>query len=254
MQDILEVNGILLSSSPVGEADKRVVLLTKELGRISAFARGARRMNSSLTGVTRTFCAGKFYLNPGRDAYSLSKAEIRDYFEDLVRDVEGTAYGCYFMELAGFFSRENVPEEETLTLLYRSLRALLRKELPRRLTRRVFELRLLKIQGLLPDFSRRADTGEPLTEGYFRFGRMEPVGGEASENGRGQRLGKSTVYALQFISGTEIGKLFSFTVSGEVLSELSAVSEELLAHFVDRDLKSRDLLSVLAPSDETEKT
>ncbi len=66
-------------AAPVGEYDRRVVILTKEQGKISAFARGARRPNSPLV-VAVNLSFGEFTVYAGRSSYTVQSAKISTIF------------------------------------------------------------------------------------------------------------------------------------------------------------------------------
>ncbi|MBQ0146438.1 MAG: DNA repair protein RecO [Lachnospiraceae bacterium] len=212
MTDYFDLNGIIIKVQPVGEYDKRVTLLTKERGKVSAFARGARRQGSSLMGVTRIFACGRFRMREGRDSYNLISASVDNYFEDLFKDVESSCYGTYFLELADYYSRESMSEPQMIKLLYYALTALTKPSLPHRLTRRVFELRIMKIDG-------QYDQEPPLST-----------------------AGETTAFTWKFILETPIERLFTFVLRDEILTELEECADRSLKKYVDRKMNSLDIL------------
>lgn len=152
MSDITEVTGIVLSAMPVGEFDRRIVILTKERGKIAAFAKGARRPNSPLTGITRPFVFGTFQVYEGRTSYTIRQANITAYFEKIISDFDAVCYAYYFAELADYYGRENLDASVMINLLYAALKALGRKNLSKPLIRITYELRIIAINGESPDF------------------------------------------------------------------------------------------------------
>ena len=215
MQEYICVTGIILKQTPVGEYDRHISLLTKERGKISAFARGARKPANRLAAATNPFSFGVFKLYEGRNSYTVAEADIQNYFEELRRDYIGACYGMYFAEVADYYTRENNDEREMMKLLYQTLRALCAPSLPNPLIRCVYECKAIAVSGEFPG----------------------PPGDEPLE--------ESTVYALQYIASSPIEKLYTFNVTESVLRQLQRVSARYMKQFVGKEFKSLEVLKTL---------
>lgn len=238
------LTGMVLQTMPIGEYDKRITLLTKERGKVTAFAKGARRPNSSLLAACAPFAFGEFELYEGRTSYNVIKAEISNYFRELVTDLDCTYYGFYFLEMADYFSQENNDEQEILKLLYQTLKALENPSLPNRLIRCIYELKLLVINGIYPNLFSCQLCGkrEELTE--FSVARAGMLCRECAGKERGIRLVESVLYTMQFIVSSELRSLYTFTVSEGVLRQLEQILSGYLEKYVAHTFKSEQFLGV----------
>ena len=209
------VTGIVLSAKPVGEYDKLVTLLTKERGKLRAFARGAKRPGNPLMAASNVFAFGEFQIYEGRTSNSISQASIRNYFEELMQDFEGACYGQYFLEFADYYTRENMDGTDYLGLVYQSLRALSVPALPRVLVRYIYELKAMVYSGECPQTFELFDSWN---------------------------LNPSTLYALRYVTASPVEKLYTFTLTDEVMEEYGRAVSWLRKRYVERTFNSLEIL------------
>lgn len=207
--------GIVLKAEPMGEYDRRVVLLTKDRGKIAAFARGARRQGNRLSASTDLFAFGEFKLYPGKNSYTITDAAISNYFEGFRDQLTEAMYGMYFLEVMEYQTRENNDEKEMLKLLYQSLRAVLHEAYDNRLVRVIFEIKTMALMG---EFNWMQD------ESKYQSG---------------------TLYAVDYILRQRVEDLFKFSVKEEILTELTVICREEKALRWHHGFKSEEMLAII---------
>ena len=246
MKEQIKVRGMVIEQAPVGEYDRRVVILTLEKGKISAFARGAKKPNNQLSGVSQPMTFGTFTLYPGKNSYTLLSVEVENYFMELKKDLLKVTYGTYFLELASYLTRENNDEREILKLLYQSLRVMEKGSVPLRLVRCIYEIRLLTCfgEGMQTFSCSLCGSTEELT--HFSARRGGVICNKCWKHGGDSVwLVDATLYTLQYIVSTPIEKVFSFVVSDKVLERLERISREFLFCHVQGTFKSLEMIEVL---------
>ncbi len=213
-EDIL-LHGLVLSGAPVRDYDKRLTLLTMEEGKTTVWAAGAKKPGSPYMAACRSFVFGTFQVGSGRSGYNLHSVKVINYFEEIALDLTHACCGAYLLELADFVSQEQLPAKEAVNLLYLSLKAILNPHISDTLVRRIFELRMLLLNGEYTE-------NPPL---------------EASE---------ACCYAWRYILTAPLPKLYTFTLTEAVLAELGANIDILLRETVPVQLRSLRLLESLS--------
>lgn len=254
MGQTIILTGMVLSAQPIGEYDKRITLLTKERGKISAFAKGARRQNSSLLAAANPFSFGEFEAFIGRSAYTIVKCNISNYFRELTEDMERAYYGFYLLEIAEYITQENNDEIHMLKLLYQTFRALINDKIDNRLIRCIFELKTMVINGEYPNvYSCQNCGGMEMPAGFHAASRgivcstcqkkMKIKKTMAKKNSMEFiEMNGSILYTMQYIISSTIEKLYTFTVSPEVLATMEQIMKEYMKVFLKKEFRSLQVL------------
>lgn len=212
MRDVTTVSGVIISSTPIGEYDRRVVILTRELGKISCFARGGRRPTSKLIASGRSFIFANFNIYKGKSAYILQDIFIVKSFDEITKDYNTLIYVYYFAEIAEYFGREGMNATDSVNLLYVAFNALLDEKLDNDTVKAAFEIRTLANEGLLNDIPDRAHADRALINAFDK---------SASDN---------------------VLTMFGFILNEPARTEFIKLADKMMTESVDRKIKSRGLL------------
>lgn len=102
MHHIYHTEGLILGSQDFGEAGKRYVVLTRDLGLIHARATGVRKMSSKLRYVLQDFACVKIDLVQGKNFWRVTSASKTDKLQNIAKKHKALEI---FARISGLLSR-----------------------------------------------------------------------------------------------------------------------------------------------------
>ena len=104
------------------------------------------------------------------------------------------------------------------------------------------------IQGVMPQLFQCAGCGRELTEEetgelFFSQGEHGILCADCSRMAMDRkRISAAALYAMRYIAVSPLAKLYTFTVSENVLTELKMVLKRICAKHLDKQMKSEAML------------
>ena len=233
-----KLSGIVIREQMKGESNKQIVLLAKGVGRVVLSARGARNVKSKLLAATQLFCYADFVVYEGNGFYSINQAELQKSFYGLRLDVDKFAEAMYLAELTDRSCPAGMEQDEVLELLYYAFSVMEKGTLPPRLVSRIFELKLLQLNGLFAPEECHI-CGE--REGNIWFdGRLGAFYCAEHRTGNSVLVYDAVRRAFGHVLSKEGKAVFGFTLSAEALEQMTGILKSYMEIHMDMRLKSRD--------------
>jgi len=152
---------IILGHIEYGEADRILKVFTFKKGKITAIAKGVRRIRSRKAGHLEPFTRATLLLAKGRNMDIVTQAETVDNYPGLREDLQRIGYASYVVEVLDRFTYEEGQNIAIFRLLANTLKRLETHPNPVTVIH-YYELRLLDLVGFRPQLFECVDCGKPI--------------------------------------------------------------------------------------------
>jgi DNA repair protein RecO (recombination protein O) len=240
----LRTEVVVLRHSDWGEADRLLVLFSREGGKLRAVAKGVRKLHSRKAGHLEPFTRVKLLMARGRDFWIVTQAETVDAYLPVREDLLRTAYAAYSIELIDRFTYEEGENRPLYHLLVDTLERI--STLPDAFPAvRYYEIRLLDLLGYRPELNNCVRCGAEIKpqDQYFDAGLGGVLCPRCGANVPTARpVTMNTLRFLRHYQRSTFREASRVPLPPEVMRELEALMNSYLTYLLERRLNSPDFL------------
>ena len=233
----IKTRGIILRRRAYGEADRILTILTPGMGKLTAIAKGVRRLSSKLGGSMELFYVVDWVLSEGRTWYVVTSAEVVESQQHIQQSLDRVEQASYLARLVDRLA----PEEESQPKMYALLLDAIR-ELPNAhaiVMLRLIEWQLLLAAGLQPELRMCSHCGGVLDP--QRLGLCPDRGGALCPTCLQTEalhilIQPETLKILRLFQRAPISLAGRLQVQASIQDELARITSAFLSHALETKL------------------
>ena len=227
---------VVVRTHKLGEADRIVVLLTAEHGKVRAIAKGIRKTKSRFGGRLEPLTHVSLLLYQGRELDIVSQAETIDPTRPLMDDLDRLTQGLALLEAVDRLTPDREPVPDLYRMLVGALRTLAAR--PSELVVPAFFWKVLASEGLRPELDRCVRCG---TDGPLVAFDLDEGGTLCRTCRQGVPLSPGALALLRQILGGELNAALAADRS-PAHHEVAVLATRAMEHHLERGLRAVALL------------
>lgn len=248
----IKTNGIVLREIPTVDADKHLLVLSPEHGKLNLFAQGAKRPRSRFLGCSQWLCYSELQLYRSKESFRLSECRTLEAFFDIRQDIHKLTLCTYFCEVLLDFLMEDVSAYEETRLFLNALHFLEKDKKDPKLIVSIFQLRLLSLHGFSPQTKCCASCQTQESHArYFSFNECSFYCSNCASKGLSLQkvpVSEGLFLLVNHTVKAPFEKLFHFQITQEVIDEMFTWSHRYFMERLERTYPSYTMwLNMIEP-------
>lgn len=223
---------VVLRTYKLGEADRIIVLLTEEHGKVRAVAKGVRKTKSKFGARLEPMSHVQLLLSQGRELDIISQADSVESLAPLVADLDHMTAGISVLEAADQMALEREPNPRLYRMVVGALRTIAERGGP--LVVPAFYWKLLAAEGVRPELDQCVRCGEPGPLVAFD---MDQGGVLCRTCRSGTPISEAALDLMRMILGGRLNDALAVPES-KITHEVMSHATRSLEHHIERKLRS----------------
>lgn len=231
---------IVLGHIEYGEADRILTLFTYEQGKITAIAKGVRKIHSHKAGHLEPFTYVNLFLAKGRNLDIITQAETVDPYIGIREDLNRVAFASYVVEVLDRFTYEEGQNTGLFRLLADTLSRLAHQDNLETVVH-FYEIRILDLLGFRPQLFVCIDCGKTIVAEDQFFSPL--VGGVVcprcgASRAEAWRIEEDVLRYLRHLQRSKWKQVESLIIPEKIEAGLSELVERYFTYLLERKLNT----------------